>query len=302
MVSGQWSPPSGSHPMNPTQALPKNMTKEETPEKITAKSQSNFALSFLFLPKAQREGITNFYALSRVIDDAVDEAPSDEEARANLQFWKQEIALCYKGRPKNPVSLAMQKTIQDFNIPCHYLELLLEGCEWDLTKKRYQDFDELYQYCYRVAGAIGLICMKIFGLEGPEAEKAAEELGLALQLTNILRDIKIDAQMGRIYVPQEDIQRYRLTEADVTSGKMSPKLKVLLKNHAGRAQYYFDLAFTKMKKYPRKPLIAAWIMGRVYYRLLKKIRAKDYDVFSKKIAVSKPAKFWIAFSERLRAF
>ncbi len=271
-----------------------------TPEAITAASGSNFALSFFFLPKNQRRGITNFYALSRVIDDSVDEAPDPVQARRQIQFWALEVARCYEASPTHPVALAMQQTIREFEIPRRWLELLLEGCEMDLEKQRYQDFAELYEYCYRVAGVIGLISMKIFGLDGDAAQEAAIELGLALQLTNILRDVKVDAKLGRIYLPQEDIQRYRLSDQDLLEGRMSPKLKLLFKHHADRAQFYFDSAFTKMKKLTRKPLVAAWIMGRVYQRLLDKIRRSDYEVFSKAVSVSKLEKAWIAISEKIR--
>lgn len=287
--------------MKPAQVFPEDPQEIQTPEKITAKSNSNFALSFFFLPKAQREGITRFYALSRLIDDAVDDYPPDEGKKL-LEFWKEEIQLCYEGTPTHPVTLAMQETIRRFQIPKKYLDLLVEGCEMDLVKNRYGTFDELYQYCYRVAGVIGLTCMKIFGMEGESAEQSAVELGLALQLTNILRDIVADAEMGRIYIAQEDLQRYRLTEKELTEGPLGPKLHILLKLYSDRAQYYFDRAFTQMKKHPRKPLLAAWIMGRVYQELLQRIRGNNFNVYSGKISVSKPRKLWIALQEKLKAF
>lgn len=267
-----------------------------TPKKITANSKSNFALSFLFLPKKQRQGITNFYALSRVIDDAVDDH-GPEEGEELLAFWKNEINLCYQGKPTHPIMQAMQQTINSFQIPKKYLDLLVEGCEMDLKKNRYQTFEELYQYCYRVAGVIGLICMKIFGMEGDKAEQAAEELGIALQLTNIIRDIKTDAQMGRIYISQEDLGRYRLTEQELIEGRRGAKFFSLMKLMTDRAETYFNRAFTKMRAMPRRPLWAAWIMGKTYEKLLIKIRQKKFDVFSKKITLSKPVKFWILFKE-----
>jgi len=276
-----------------TTALDPLAPPEGTPESITAKSKSNFALSFLFLPRNQRQGITNFYAFSRVVDDAVDDFGPEEGARL-IQFWKDEVDLCYQGAPTHSVTQAMQKTIQEFQIPRRYLDLLIEGCEWDLTKNRYETYEELYQYCYRVAGCIGLVCMKIFGLEGEEAEKTAEELGVALQLTNILRDIAEDAKRDRIYLPLEDIQRYRLSEAEVTEGKKGPKLHLLLKLMGERAETNYNRAFTKMKDLPRRPLIAAWIMGEVYFRILQKIKKKNYDVYSKKISLPKATKILLA--------
>ncbi|MCC7343314.1 MAG: presqualene diphosphate synthase HpnD [Deltaproteobacteria bacterium] len=264
---------------------------------VVKSSKSNFVLSFLALPPEQREGISHFYALSRVVDDAVDEHGA-EEAERLLNFWREEIAACYSGTPTHPVTRAMQDTIRRFEIPRRYLDLLVEGCEMDLRKKRYENFQELYEYCYRVAGVIGLVCMKIFGLGGKEAESSAVDLGLALQLTNILRDIKVDAGLGRLYVPQEEIRRFGLQEQDLLAGKMRPKLLPLLQFQAERAQGYFDRAFAAMKSQPHKPLIAAWIMGKTYRRILKKIRASGYDVFTRPIKLSKWQKSWIALRER----
>lgn len=264
---------------------------------VVKSSKSNFILSFLALPPEQREGISHFYALSRVVDDAVDEH-GPEEAERLLGFWREEIAACYSGAPTHPVARAMQQTIRCFEIPQRYLDLLVEGCEMDLRKKRYENFQELYEYCYRVAGVIGLVCMKIFGLGGKEAEASAVDLGLALQLTNILRDIQVDAKLGRVYLPQEEIRRFGLRESDLLEGRMQPKLLPLLQFQAERAQGYFDRAFAAMKQFPRKPLIAAWIMGKTYHRILQKIRAKGYDVFTRPITLSKWQKSWIAVRER----
>ncbi|MCC6271849.1 MAG: presqualene diphosphate synthase HpnD [Deltaproteobacteria bacterium] len=264
---------------------------------VVKSSKSNFVLSFLALPPERREGISHFYALSRVVDDAVDEH-GPEEAERLLNFWREEIAACYSGTPTHPVTRAMQGTVRRFEIPRRYLELLVEGCEMDLRKRRYENFQELYEYCYRVAGVIGLVCMKIFGLGGKEAEESAVDLGLALQLTNILRDIKVDAGLGRVYIPQEEIRRFGLEEQDLLAGKMQPKLLPLLQFQAERAQGYFDRAFAGMKAQSHKPLIAAWIMGKTYHQILKKIRAKGYDVFTHPIKLSKWQKSWIALRER----
>jgi phytoene synthase len=266
------------------------------PAQITTQSKSNFSLSFLFLPKAQREGITAFYAFSRVVDDAVDDHGPEQGAEL-IEFWKNEVRLAYEGVPTHPVTQLLQKTIQQFQIPQRYLDLLVEGCGWDLKKTRYQTYDELYQYCYRVAGCIGLTCMKIFQLSGAEAEQAAEELGVALQLTNILRDVGEDAKRGRMYLPLEDLQMYHLSEAEVLAGNKGPKYFLLMKLMSERAETLYHRAFTKMEQMPRRPLIAAWIMGKIYFRLLKKIRTSNFEVFSKKITVPKFTKFQIAFGE-----
>ncbi|MDX1386170.1 MAG: presqualene diphosphate synthase HpnD [bacterium] len=283
-----------------TTVLESSAVEAQTPQEITQESKSNFALSFLFLPKAKRKGITDFYAFSRVVDDAVDDYKG-QEARSRIDFWKKEVALCYEGAPTHPVTLSLQNTIRRFHIPKKYLEDLVEGCEWDLSKNRYPTYEDLYQYCYRVAGCIGLVCMKIFGLEGEDAEKAAEELGVALQLTNILRDIVEDAQRDRIYIPQEDLKRYRLTEAELIEGSQGPKLHTLLKLMAERSEVLYQRAFTKMKQLPRRPLVAAWIMGRVYYEILQKIKKKNFDVYGGKIKLSKLARIRIAAGEWWRS-
>lgn len=272
-----------------------------SPAEITAASKSNFALSFLFLPKNRRAGITNFYALSRVIDDAVDEAETPDQAKQQLQFWRGEIEACYESRPSHPVSEAMQVTIREFNIPRRYLDLLVEGCEMDLTKTRYANFEELYQYCYRVAGVIGLTSMKIFGLDGELERQAAEELGIALQLTNILRDIAVDAGKGRIYLPQDELQRFDVDEVELLIDPGSKARDALLKFQAERAQQYFEKAFAKMKQLPRRPLLAAWIMGRVYHRILTGMRARGFSRLSPTLKVSKARKLAIAAAEYSRA-
>lgn len=271
------------------------------PAQITARSKSNFALSFFFLPKAQREGITSFYAFSRVVDDAVDDHVPSKGAEL-IDFWKEEVRLAYEGIPTHPITQSLQKTIERFQIPRRNLDLLVEGCAWDLNKTRYQNYDELYQYCYRVAGCIGLTCMNIFEQSGEAAEQAAEELGVALQLTNILRDVGEDAKRGRLYLPLEDLSLYRLSEAEILAEKKGPKYFLLMKLMSERAEVLYNRAFTKMEKMPRRPLIAAWIMGKIYYRLLKKIRSSNFDVFSKKISVPKFIKFQIALTELAKSF
>ncbi len=269
------------------------------PQQVTAKSQSNFAVSFWFLSKERRQALIHFYALSRVIDDAVDEHQGAEAEQA-LAYWKREVDLCYSGTPTHPITQAMQHTVQCYGIPRKYLDLLIEGCEQDLHPRTIETFDDLYQYCYRVAGVIGLTCMKIFGVEGTEAEQAAEELGIALQLTNILRDVASDARRGRLYLPMEDLRRYRLSVAEVGHGPLTPRLKILLKLMADRAELYFDRAFTRMATLPRRPLRAAWLMGKVYKAILQKIRQRDYEIYSGKIKLSKLEKWRIVGRELLR--
>ncbi len=268
-------------------------------QQVMAKSQSNFSVSFWFISKERRQALTHFYALSRVIDDAVDEHQGAEAERA-LAFWKQEVELCYVGTPTHPITQAMQQTICRYGIPRKYLDLLIEGCEQDLHPRTIETFEDLYQYCYRVAGVIGLTCMKIFGVEGAEAEQAAEELGIALQLTNILRDVASDARRGRMYLPMEDLRRYRLSVKEVETGPVTPRLRILLKLTADRSELYFNRAFTRMSTLPRRPLRAAWLMGKVYEAILQKIRRCDYGIYSGKIKLSKLEKLRVIGRELVR--
>jgi len=268
-------------------------------EEVVKQSRSNFVLSFLSLPPERRRGISHFYAFSRVVDDAVDEH-GPEEAERLLALWRKEVQLCYHGEPTHPVSQAMRETVRIFDIPQHYLELLIEGCEMDLHKSRYANFEELHHYCYRVAGVIGLVCMKIFGLGGPAAEAGAVDLGMALQLTNILRDVAVDAEKQRVYLPEDELRRYGVAPEDLLAGKMRAEFIPLFRFQAERADEYYRKAFHEMEKLPRKPLLAAWIMGKTYHRILKKIRARDFDVFYQPVKLSKPLKLWIALRERFR--
>ncbi len=271
-------------------------------QEINQKSQSNFLSSFFFLPPHKRRGIEAVYAFSRLVDDAVDESASPEEGHQKLSQWKMEIEKAYQGRSENRVMQEISCTIEKFGIPKKYFEELLEGVGKDLEKNRYANFRELCEYTYGVASVVGLICMKIFEVEGDEAEEAAILLGRALQMTNILRDIRGDAILGRIYLPQEDMNRFSVTEEDLLQGRLSVRFDSLMCFEINRTEEIYTQAFRRMKKLPRKSLLAAWIMGKIYYRILQKIKRHPRKVLKEKVKLPAYLKISITLKEWARSF
>ncbi len=277
------------------------MTSASLAEQITKKSKSNFSISFFFLNKERRFAITQFYAFNRIIDDAVDELP-EGDAQKNILYWREQINAIYFGHPEHTIAKSLQNIVRDFNIPKDYLDGILNGVAIDLHKKSFRDFDELSEYCFGVASLVGLVCMKIFGLAGKLAEDAAMQLGMALQLTNILRDVAIDGRKGRVYLPQSLLKEHGLTTQEILLGYPIPKVKTCLQDLADHAENYYDQAFANMEMLPRKPLTAAWMMGKVYYQLLQKIKRSQYAVYQKKITLSKLQKIKIVLQEMLKSW
>lgn len=274
---------------------------QEYTREITEKSRSNFAASFIFLSADKRRAMDAVYAFSRVIDDAVDESASSDEAKEKLNRWKKELKLAYEGKATHPLMKEIGWAQVRFNIPQKYFEELLSGVEQDLHRNRYHSFEELCDYTYGVASVVGLICMKIFEVEGPQAEEAAILLGRALQITNILRDIKSDAMCGRIYLPLQDIEKFSLTEEDILRGRCSVRTDSLMMHEAALAENTYQSAFRLMKKLPRKPLLAAWIMGKVYYQILQKIKKNPRMPFQKKVCIPHWQKIILILKEWFRS-
>jgi phytoene synthase len=249
---------------------------------------SNFALSFLFLPGPQREAIEHVYAFCRALDDVSDSALSPEEKKSRLDFWREELGRCYDGRGTHPIILPLQKTVKEFRLTRTNFEELLRGVEMDLTISRYSNFVHLSQYCYRVAGTVGLICIEIFGC--PEDRDYAVALGIAFQITNILRDVKDDAQRGRIYLPQEDLHRFGYTEAELLNSTYNEPFVKLMRFEAERAVDYFRRAADLLTPEHRRKLIASEIMAAIYSALLRRIKTVRYNVFEHRVRLSKPHK------------
>jgi phytoene synthase len=211
-----------------------------------------------------------------------------------LKAWRAELEACFRGEPTHPVMHRLAETILAFRIPHLYFEELLNGVEMDLTKARYHTFAELQQYCYRVAGVVGLMCIKIFGYRHPATRLYAEHLGTAFQLTNILRDLGTDADRGRIYLPQEDLERFGVPEADLLARRKSPAFGEMMGFEVGRARQFYAAARSALPAEDRRNMLAAEIMGSIYAGILDRIEAANYDVFSRRVCLSDTHRLWLA--------
>jgi len=262
--------------------------------RLTRKSRSNFFYAFLCLPRVQREAIYACYAFCRIVDDAVDLGQDRAAQRAELGRWREEIARVYEGRPDHPAGQRLQVAIRQFPIPRTALEEIIAGVEMDMDHPTYETFDALYPYCYRVASAVGLCCIEIFGYTDPRAREYAVNLGIALQLTNILRDVHVDAQAGRVYLPQADLRRFGVTAEDLVQGRYTPQFVQMLEFQAARAHDYYRRAWAALPRVDARRLFAAEIMGRTYFALLRAIEARRFDVFKGRVTVPTHRRIGIA--------
>ena len=262
---------------------------------------TSFYYSFLVLPADKRQAIVAVWDFCRAVDDAVDEAPAERSA-IEVARWRDEVARCFDGgAPETPQGRALQPLIADFGLPRSAFEALIEGVEMDLHGRRYQTFEDLYEYCIRVASAVGLMCVRIFGCADPGSRQYAIDLGVALQLTNILRDVPGDLARGRVYVPTVDLERFGVTEDDLRDetahaggGVRSAKVKALLAFEAGRARQYYARADAALPRTDARRLVAARIMGNIYRGILDRIERAGYDVFTAVIRVPRPRRALIA--------
>ena len=270
---------------------------------VARQSGSSFYFSFFSLPKPQREAITAVYAFCREVDDAVDQ-PGANPAQAIAQ-WHQEINNTYDGKPSLPLTQSLHTAIENFQLSKEYFDGILTGVEMDLQKNRYPTFEALTQYCYHVAGEVGLLCMEIFGYRSERLKNYAVKLGTAFQLTNILRDVKTDAQNGRIYIPQDDMARFGVSEdqllrwaAPTTSQwEGSPgwqNFQNLMAFETRRARGYYHEASVLPTAAERPALRAAEIMHAVYENILDRIERYNYNVFAKPVRVPTPMKIFLA--------
>jgi phytoene synthase len=263
---------------------------------------TSFYYSFLVLPAEQRDAIVAVWDFCRAVDDAADEARAGEGER-EVARWREEVARCYDGRaPETPQGRALKPLIPRFHLPRSAFDALIEGVEMDLHPRRYATFAELYEYCIRVASAVGLLCVEIFGCRDPGSRQYAIELGVALQLTNILRDVPGDFARGRVYLPQEDLARFACTERDLAAeiargagGVRSDAVREMLAFQAARARDYYARADAAFPRADARRLVAARIMGAIYRGILARIERADYDVFTRVIRVPRPQRALIAF-------
>lgn len=262
--------------------------------------QSNFYFSFLILPKPKREAIETIYAFCRTTDDIVDDAGDEGEKYARLLSWMDELKRSLYGASRYTLLNKLGTIIARFKIPVEHFYDLIRGMEMDLTKKRYETFEELEQYCYRAGSTVGLICTEVFGYKNDQTRQYAINLGIALQLTNILRDIKADAKRGRIYIPREDLRAFGYTEEDLLKNVYDKRFVDLMKFECDRAHLFFKKAKMFLAEEDKPLLSAARTMGNIYYLLLRRIEHIHYDVFSKRVRLSSSIKFMVAMVLRLR--
>ena len=267
---------------------------------------TSFYYSFLVLPPRKRNAIIAVWDFCRAVDDAVDEAVPESEwgggltpaarSRATEQVcaWRRELEAIWSGTPGTPQGQALQPFTREFALPRRPFEDLIDGVEMDLDHATYPTFDALLAYCRRVASAVGLVCIEIFGYRNAAARQYADSLGIALQLTNIIRDVAPDLQRGRVYLPAEDLARFGVTHAQLKSGTVTPEVKALLAFECARAREYYRLAASQLPPGDRRSLAAAEIMGAIYYGILRRIERNGYDVFSRRIRVPRPQRALIA--------
>ena len=266
---------------------------------------TSFYYSFLVLPPQKRRAIVAVWDFCRAVDDAVDQVVPEErsgaltpEARrraaAQVCAWRAELDAVYGGTPSTPQGAALQPFVREFGLPRAQFEALVDGVEMDLDHHRYETFDALSEYCRRVASAVGLICVEIFGYRDPRTRDYADSLGLALQLTNIIRDVAEDLRCGRVYLPMEDLVRFGVTEDDLRRGALTPAVVRLLEFECRRARGFYEQAAAQLPPADAQSLVAAEIMGAIYFAILRRIERTSYDVFSGRIRVTRPRRAAIA--------
>ncbi len=269
---------------------------------------TNFYYSFLVLPAEKRRAIVAVWDFCRAVDDAVDEAPAGVDASdpgsaaARLAWWREELAACYgQGSPRSPQAAALAPFVSRFTLPRDAFDAVIDGVAMDLDHSRYETFDDLREYCLRVASAVGLLCIEIFGYADPRTRGYALDLGIALQLTNIIRDVGTDLTRGRVYLPAEDLARFGCTEDDLRAGVVSDRVRGLLAFECARAAEYYVKAERELPRADRRRMVAARIMAGIYHAILDRIETSGYDVFTRKIRVPRPRRAIIAAALWARA-
>ncbi len=262
---------------------------------ITRESGSNLAFCFAFLPPQRKRGMTVYYAFCRVVDDIADDpATTLQEKKAQLDECRLEIANCYDGRAQTALGKDIQLMLQYFpTIPQDYFEELIKGVEMDLTLHRYKTFKDLEAYCYRVASVVGLTSIEIFGYQDKRTKQYAIDLGMAFQLTNILRDIKKDAANGRIYIPQDELEQFGYPESDLLADKHTPAFLKLARHQYERAEEYYAKAAANLAPVDKRSMLAAESMRAVYHELLVRLEKENFPVFQKDISLGKWRKLWL---------
>jgi phytoene synthase len=276
------------------------MNPDDYCQQKAASSGSSFYYSFLFLPPERRRAITALYAFCREVDDVVDECQDPSIAAAKLSWWRMEVTRLYDGKPEHPVCQALQAVLPKFSLPQEQLLEIIDGMEMDLTQTRYLDFKGLSLYCYRVASVVGLLAAEIFGYADRKTQKYAHDLGMAFQLTNIIRDVGEDARRGRIYLPIEELQQFDVKAADILNARYSDNFRRLMEFQIARAEQYYEQAFANLPSIDRRAQRPGLVMAAIYRALLDEIRRDGCQVLSQRTSLTPLRKLWLAVKTWVR--
>jgi phytoene synthase len=271
------------------------MTPDEYCQRKAASSGSSFYYSFLFLPAERRRAITALYAFCREVDDVVDEGMDPQVAAAKLAWWRAEVANLFAGRPQHPVTRALEPHRDAFGLSAAHLNEIIDGMQMDLQQSRYLDWTGLEAYCYRVASVVGLLAAGIFGYRDARTLDYAKHLGIAFQLTNIIRDVGEDARKNRVYLPVADLQRFGVPAADILQARETPAFRSLMKFEADRARGFYDSAMSALPAADRRAQRPGLIMAAIYRALLDEIQRDGFRVLTQRTSLTPLRKFWIAW-------
>lgn len=266
-----------------------------------AASGSSFYYSFLFLPPPKRRAIVALYAFCREVDDIADECTDTAIARTKLSWWRTEVVDLYRGEPHHPVSQALSPVIKQFDLPAEQLLEIIDGMEMDLTQHRYADFKSLRLYCHRVAGVVGELSAVIFGHTERATLRYAADLGLAFQLTNIIRDVGEDARRNRIYLPMDELEQFNVSAADILNARETDNFRQLMEFQYQRAQQFYEQAFAALPRTDRKAQRTGLVMAGIYRTLLEEIRGEGFKVLTQRTALTPLRKLWIAWRTWIKA-
>ncbi len=266
----------------------------------TEQSGSSFTSSFRFLPQEKRQAMTVLYAFCREVDDVVDECSDADVARTTLNWWRNEVAAVFGGHPTHPVCQALIPVVKRFNLPQEHLLEIIDGMEMDLDQPRYADFKSLQLYCYRVASVVGLLSAEIFGYTDRETLKYAHDLGIAFQLTNIIRDVGEDARRNRIYLPMDEMQQFGVSAADILNSRETENFQKLMAFQIARAQRFYQQALDHLPAVDRKAQRTGLIMAAIYRAVLDEVVASGCHVLKERVSLTSRYKLWLAFKAWLR--
>ena len=271
------------------------MTPEEYCQQKAASSGSSFYYSFMFLPPNRRRAITALYAFCREVDDVVDECVDPQIAATKLAWWRQEVSKLYTGQPEHPVTQALSPIVSEFSLPQEQLLEIIDGMEMDLQQTRYLDFKALSLYCYRVASVVGLLAAEIFGFQNRQTQKYAHDLGMAFQLTNIIRDVGEDARRGRVYLPIDELKRFDVAVSDVLTSNYSENFRKLMEFQIERAEHFYTQALNQLPNVDRKAQRPGLVMAAIYRTLLDEIKRDGCRVMTQRTSLTPIRKLWIAW-------